>query len=69
VKFPVLWHSARCDNGSSGGALLDASLKLIGVNFATGQNTDGSFKFGFAVSGAKLLEFLREYELSNTQGT
>jgi len=66
VTFPVLWHTAKCDNGSSGGALLDMSLKIIGVNFATAENSDGSFAFGFAVSGEKLLAFLREYDLSKS---
>jgi S1-C subfamily serine protease len=62
ISFPVLWHTAVCDNGSSGGALLDTDLKLIGVNFATAHNSDGSFAFSFAVSGDKLYDFIREYE-------
>lgn len=66
VTFPVIWHTAKCDNGSSGGALLDVSLKIIGVNFATAEDSNGGFKFGFAVSGEKLLAFLREYDLSKS---
>lgn len=60
VDFPVLWHSAYMDNGSSGGALVNTKMEIVGINFATGASADDSFSFGFAIPAAKLQEFLDE---------
>ena len=57
VNFPVIKHNAPMDNGSSGGALLNAELKLVGINFAA-SSSDGEFMHGFAVPLAKVKEFL-----------
>ncbi len=40
VKFPVIVHSAEIDHGSSGGPLFDHQLELVGINFASGENSD-----------------------------
>lgn len=34
VTFEVISHSAETDHGSSGGALLDINLNLVGINYA-----------------------------------
>ena len=58
VTFPVIRHTAPIDSGSSGGALLDTSLRIVGINFADGTDDDGRFVCGFAVSVEKIREFL-----------
>ncbi len=60
VDFSVIWHTAYVDHGSSGGALLDTSLKVVGVNFATSTGNDGKFAFGFALDAKTVLSFLNE---------
>ena len=60
VDFPVIWHSAYVDHGSSGGALLDIELKVVGITFATSQGKDGKFAFGFTIPKDTVAEFLNE---------
>ena len=59
VDFEVLWHTAYLASGSSGGALLNAEMKIVGINFATAANSDGDFAYGFAIPGEKVLQFLQ----------
>lgn len=56
VNFEVIAHDARIDNGSSGGALLDTNLNLIGVNFASGTVNDIEYSYSIPVN--KIKEFL-----------
>ncbi len=63
VTFPVIRHDAHMDNGSSGGVLLNTSLKIAGINFAAASGEDGEFVFGYAVPAAKVSEFLAKYNL------
>ena len=60
VTFPVLWHTADVDHGSSGGALLSIDFKLLGVNYATSTKESGEFAYGFAIPTEKVAEFLSE---------
>ena len=62
IDFPVLFHDAPIDNGSSGGALFDGTLSLIGINFAATERDD-SFKYGLAVGADKIREFLQNTSL------
>lgn len=62
IDFAVIWHTAPIDHGSSGGALLDASLSLAGVNFAIVTHADtGEFLYGITVPIEKVKEFLELY--------
>jgi S1-C subfamily serine protease len=58
IEFPIIWHKAHAAHGSSGGALLNADLELIGINFAIANDENGEFLYGFAVPGEKIPEFL-----------
>ena len=58
IDFAVLWHKAYANHGSSGGALLDSKLELIGINFAVATNMSGDFLYCFAVPSVKINEFL-----------
>ncbi len=58
VTFPIIQHDAPINNGSSGGALLNTSLKIVGINYAAAQE-EGQFSFGCAVPAEKVIEFLK----------
>ncbi len=60
VVFEVFWTDAEADSGSSGGALINTDLKLIGINYAVGKDADGNFMYSFAVPSLKIQEFLKK---------
>lgn len=61
VCFEVYTHTAKINNGSSGGALLNEKLKLIGINFASAINKETQeFIKGYAIPINKALEFINE---------
>lgn len=62
VTFPAVNHTALIKGGSSGGALLDHSLKLVGINYA---GTDEEFGNGYAIPLEKVNEFLDLYLYQN----
>lgn len=57
VSFDSLKHDAYINNGSSGGALLDASFRIIGVNFAGATDQDGKSLGSFAIPVEKIYEY------------
>ena len=59
LGFPVIWHDAPMDHGSSGGVLLNDDFEIVGINYAVGTSpSDGSFLCGLAVGLDKINEFL-----------
>ena len=62
VQFPALVHSAYTLSGSSGCAIIDENLRLVGVHYAYGYDTQGSFVEGYAIPVEKVREFLRTAE-------
>ena len=62
-QFDTILHTAPIARGNSGGPLLDACGRVLGVN-SFGADSDGSdAEFYFAVSTRELLPFLRANEL------
>jgi len=61
IEFPILWHTAFSKQGSSGGALLNADLELIGINYAVASGKDGVFMYTFAIPITKVNEFIAKY--------
>ena len=57
VSFPVIHHSAFIDHGSSGGALVDQNLKIIGINFAV-KIENKTYIESYAIPAEKILEYL-----------
>lgn len=57
VTFPVMEHTAYTDSGSSGGAVLNAELTVIGVHYAGSE----SAQLGYAIPAEKIQEFLNRY--------
>ncbi len=61
VTFSVIWHDAAMAHGSSGGALLNDSLELVGVNFAIAMDgSTGEYLYGFAIPASHIKAFLEE---------
>ncbi len=58
VKFKVLNHDAPIESGSSGGALLNYDYELVGINFASGRDSDGNYVSSFAVQVSEVRSFL-----------
>ena len=61
VEFDVLVHNAFIDNGSSGGALLNYNLDLVGINFASSvSESTGEFLRGYSIPVERVREFLSQ---------
>ncbi len=58
VTFDVITHNAYIEPGSSGGALLDINLKLVGINFASRIDEESNWEYSYAIPLSKILEFL-----------
>ncbi len=59
IDFEVLWHTCPTDNGSSGGAVLDAELRLVGINYGgIAQDKNNGYQYAIAVPIEKVIEFL-----------
>ncbi len=58
-QFDTILHTAPIARGNSGGPLLDACGRVIGVNSFSADSASGDAEFYFAVSLRELLPFLR----------
>lgn len=56
IDFPVIVHTAKIDNGSSGGPLFDYKLDLVGINYATGTLNKREVSLSIPVD--KMLEYI-----------
>ena len=63
VTFNVIVHSAYINSGSSGGALVDENLKLVGINFASASiESTSKYLYTYAIPAQKAKEFINNYE-------
>lgn len=59
VEFDVYWHNAPVYHGSSGGAVYNSALELVGINFAAAnEGENGYYTVGGFVQIEKVKEFL-----------
>ena len=58
IEFDVGWHDTPTANGSSGGAVFDYSLEVVGINFASNTNDDGDFVYGVFIPISRVREYL-----------
>lgn len=61
VTFDIYYSNAPIDNGSSGGALFDSNLNLIGINFASSYTEDNVFVSSESIPSSEIIEFLKKY--------
>ena len=62
VTFSVYINSAPIDSGSSGGALIDSNLRLVGINFASAvDQSTGDFKYTYTIPIERVREFITSY--------
>ena len=62
VEFEVLWIDGDADHGSSGGAVFDENLKLVGIIYATVNLYAESKDFVLAIPTLKIGHFLADIE-------
>lgn len=58
VTFDTIQHSAYIRSGSSGGALLNTDLKIVGINYAEKVTASGLHESSRSIPVIKVLEFL-----------
>ena len=54
----MILHTAPLEHGSSGGALLNYDLELVGVNYAIANIKETESKYSLAIPIEKVSEFL-----------
>lgn len=57
VTFPVIYHDAFIDSGSSGGPIINSAYEIVGINYGGSEDNTVSL----AVPASKVWEFLRTY--------
>ena len=64
LEFQVIKHSAYINRGSSGSALINTNLELVGINYAGSTYVQtGEFINAYAIPVSQLLIFLQENEV------
>lgn len=61
VTFDIYYSNAPIKSGSSGGALFDSNLNLIGINFASSFTEDNEFVSSEAIPSNEIMDFLKKY--------
>ena len=62
VNFKVLWLLGNADHGSSGGAVYDKDLNLVGVIYGVATAKENNESHVLAVPSVKILEFISDAE-------
>ena len=61
TQYPVIAYSAKVAPGSSGGALINKDVGLVGIILGGSENIFGQFISGKAMPSHYILEFLNEW--------
>ena len=62
LDFEVIWIDGNADNGSSGGAVFDKDLNVVGIMYATVKDKENDRSFVLAIPAEKVLEFLSDIQ-------
>ena len=62
VNFKVLWIDGKADHGSSGGAVFDTDMNVIGIIYAIVTLSEGDEKRVLAIPAENVLEFISDIE-------
>lgn len=62
MQYPIIKHTAVLSGGSSGSALLNENLNIVGINLGGNENTLRQYISGMAMPSNLILDFLKEWE-------
>ncbi len=62
MQYPIIKHTATISEGSSGGALLNENLEIVGINLGGAENIFRKFISGMAMPNDRIYTFLEEWE-------
>ena len=63
IEAEIGYHTCPIYSGSSGGAVFNTELKLVGINFAAGTDADGRFVVAGFIQRSLVVRFLTESNL------
>ena len=66
LQYPIIKHTAMISGGSSGSALLNENLEVVGINLGGGENIFRRFISGMAMPSDRIRAFLDEWESSES---
>lgn len=62
IKYPIIKHSAITSGGSSGSALLNEDLQIVGITLGGNENLFHQFTSGMAMPNDRIHDFLKKWE-------
>jgi len=62
MQYPIIKHTAMLSEGSSGSALLNEDLEVVGINLGGNENIFRQFISGMAMPSDRICTFLDEWE-------
>lgn len=62
TQYPIIKHTAVLSEGSSGSALLNEDLEVVGINLGGNENIFRKFISGMAMPSDRIHAFLEEWE-------
>lgn len=62
MQYPIITHTSVSSGGSSGSALLNKNLEIVGINLGGSENLFRQFIYGMAMPSNRILDFLEEWE-------
>ncbi len=61
-QYPIIKHTSVLSEGSSGSALLNEDLEIVGINLGGGENIFRQYIYGMAMPSNYILDFLEEWK-------
>lgn len=62
MQYPIIRHTSVISEGSSGSALLNENLQIVGINLGGGKNIFRQHIYGMAMPSNHILNFLEEWK-------
>lgn len=62
MQYPIIEHTSVLSEGSSGSALLNENLEIVGINLGGSENIFRQYISGMAMPSNLILDFLEEWE-------
>lgn len=66
LQYPIIKHTAFVSTGSSGSALLNENLEIVGINLGGNENIFHSFIAGMAMPSDRILAFMDEWKIQRS---